>query len=183
MELAQELHRLVDLLETSSHGSVDLQADLRLGKSTSRMDPRTRLHGNSVRLPLDLQVARLRGSSDLEDTVATANTVVAATVVLHHGSSPEVMTEATTTTAAMAAGMVDTVDMEVEEEAMVRVHLPEVLLPGCSRKHMQDTALLAWTITVLPRHLHHRPRAFRLRPLLAICRRPLRHLPSSGCQC
>lgn len=175
--MVEELRRLQDLVETSSPGSVVLQAGLRLGKSTGRMVPQTR-HPGSAQLPLDLLVDQLLGS-DLEDTVATANTVEAATAAPHLGSNPEDMTVATTTT---ADTVVDTAVMEVEEEATARVHLPEALLLGCSRKHTQVTAPLEWTTTVLRRHLHRLLPAFHLHPLLATCRRPLRHHPNSGRQ-
>jgi len=78
--------------------------------------------------------------------------------------------------------MVDTVATEVEEEATAKVHLREVLLRGCSRRHTLVTALLAWTTTVLHRLRRRRLQAFHLHPLPATCRRPLpRHL-SSGWQ-
>ena len=179
-EAVQELRRLLDLVETSSRGSAVPKADLRLGKSTGKMAPRIQRHGNNVKLLLDLLVDPLLGSSDLEDTVAIASTA-AATVVPLLGSSPDT-TVATTTTADTAVDMVDTVATEVEEEATARVHLLEAPLHGCSRKHTLVTALLAWTTTVLRRHLHLRLLAFRRHPLPAICRRPLpRHL-SSGWQ-
>lgn len=175
--MVQELRRLQDLVETSSPGSVVLKADLRLGKSTSRMAPQTRHPGNA-QLPLDLLVDQLLGSV-LEDTVATANTVEAATAVPHLGSSPEAMTVAKTTTADTAVDTADMVDTEVEEEATARVHLLEAPLHGCSRKHTQVTAPLEWTTTVFRRHLHHLLPASHRRPLLAICHRPLRHHLSS----
>lgn len=175
--MVQELRPLQDLVETSSPGSVVRKADLRLGKSTSRMAPQTRHPGNA-QLPLDLPVAQLLGSV-LEDTVVTVNIVEAATVVPHRGSSPEVTTEAKTITVDTAVDTADMVDTEVEEEATVKVHLPEALLRGCSRKHTQVTAPLEWTTTAFRRHLHRLLPAFHLRPLLAICRRPLRHHPSS----
>lgn len=175
--MVQELRRLQDLVEISSPGSVVLKADLRLGKSTSRMAPQTRHPGNA-QLPLDLLVDQLLGSV-LVDTVATVNTVEAATAVPHHGSSPEAMIEAKTTTADTVVDIMDTAVMEVEEEATARVHLPEALLHGCSRKHMQVTAPLEWTTTVFRRHLHRLLPAFHRHPLLAICRRPLRHHLSS----
>lgn len=180
-EAVQELRRLLGLVETSSRGSAVLKADLRLGKSTGRMVPRTQHPGNSVKLHLDLLVDLLLGSSDLEDTVAIANTAVAATVVPLLGSSPDT-TVATTTMADTAADMVDTVAMEVEEEATARAHLLEAPLLGCSPKHTLVTALLAWTTTVRRRHLHHLLLAFRPHPLLATFRRPLRHHRSSGWQ-
>jgi hypothetical protein len=180
-EAVQELRRLLDLVETSSRGSAVLKADLHRGKSTGRMALQTQHPGNSVKLHLDLLVDRLLGSSVLEGTVAIANIAVAATVVPLLGSSPGT-TVATTTTADTAVDMVDTVATEVEEEATARVHLLEAPLHGCSRKHTLVTALLAWTTTVLRRHLHLRLLAFRRHPLPAICRRPLpRHL-SSGWQ-
>ena len=179
------MRRLQDLVATSSPGSVVLQADPRLGKSTGRMVPQTRHPGNAL-LPLDLLVDRLLGSALVEATVETANTVEAATAVPHHGSSPEAMTEAKTTTADTVADMVDTAVMEVEEEeeeeATARVHLLEALRPGCSRKRTRVTAPLEWTATVFRRHPHRLLPASHLRPLLAICRRPLRHHPSSGRQ-
>lgn len=176
--MVQELRRLQDLVETSSPGSVVLKADLRLGKSTSRMAPQTRHPGNA-QLPLDLPEAQLLGSV-LEDTVVTVNIVEAASVVPHRGSSPEVMTEAKTTTVDTAVDTADMVDTEVEEEeATAKVHLPEALLRGCSRKHPQVTAPLEWTTTAFRRHLLRLLPAFHLRPLLAICCRPLRHHPSS----
>jgi hypothetical protein len=144
------------------------------------MVPRTQHPGNNVKLLLDLLVDPLLGSSDLEDTVAIASTA-AATVVPLLGSSPDT-TVATTTTADTAVDMADTVVTEVEEEATARVHLLEALPHGCSRKHTLVTALLAWTTTVLRRHLHHLLLAFRPHPLLATFRRPLRHHRSSGSQ-
>jgi hypothetical protein len=178
-EAVQELRRLLDLVETLSRGSAVLKADLRLGKSTGRMVPRTQHPGNNVKLLLGLLVDLRPGNSDLEDTVAIANTAVLATVVLLLGNSPD-MTVATTTMADMAVDMADTVAMEVEEEATARAHLPEAPLLGCSPKHTLVTALLAWTTTALHRHLHRLPLAFRPHPLLAICRHPLRHHRSSG---
>lgn len=175
--MVQELRRLQDLVEISSPGSVVLKADLRLGKSTSRMAPQTRHPGNA-QLPLDLLVDQRLGSV-LVDTVATVNTVEAATVVPHHGSSPEAMTEVKTTTADTVVDKADMVDTAVEEEATARVHLLEAPLHGCSRKHTQVTAPLEWTTTAFRRHLHRLLPAFHLRPLLAICRRPRRHRPSS----
>ena len=179
--LVQLLRLQVDLVEISSHGSAVLKAGLHPGKSTGRTDPPTRLLGNNVQLLLDLLEDLLLGSSDLVDTAAIASTVVAVavTVVLHLGSNPEATTEARTTMAADTvvdtAGKVDT-----EAEAMARVHLPEALLHGCSRKHTLVTAPPAWTTTVPRRHLHRLLLAFRLHRLLAICRRPLPLLRSSG---
>jgi hypothetical protein len=184
MELAQEPHLPVDLVESSSHGSAVLKVDPRPGKSTSRAALPTRLPGNSAQLLLDPLVDRLPGSSVLEDTVATASTVeVAATVALRHGSNPEVTIEVrTTTVVAMAVDMADMVATEEEEEDMARVHLREARLLGCSRKHTQATAPQAWTTMALRPHLHHRLVAFHLRPHLATCRRLLRRRRSSGCQ-
>ena len=75
--------------------------------------------------------------------------------------------------------MADKVDTEAE--ATARVHLPEALLHGCSRKRTLVMAPLAWTTTVLRRHLRRRLLAFRRRPLLATSRRPLPHLRSRSC--
>ena len=182
----QELRRLLDLVETSSRGSAVPKADLRLGKSTGKMAPRIQRHGNNVKLLLDLLVDPLLGSSDLVvvDTAAIVNTVVvvaAATVVPHLGSNLEAMIVARTAMAAdTVVDMADEVDTEAE--ATARVHLPEALLHGCSRKRTLVMAPLAWTTTVRRRHLHHLLLAFRPHPLLATFRRPLRHHRSSGWQ-
>lgn len=185
-ELAQELHHLVDLVETSSRGSAALKADLRLGKSTSKAASPTRPHGSNAPLLLDLLVDRRLGSSVVEDIAAIASTAAVETVAPHHGSSPEVMIEARTTMAATAAATVDTVATEEVEEEVTdtadKVHHLEARLRGCSRNHTQAMAPQAWTTTVLRRHLHHRLVASHLHRHQATCRRHLRHHRSRGCR-
>jgi hypothetical protein len=204
------LRRLV--VPTSSRGSAVPQADLRHGRSTSRATHPTRLHGNNAQPHLDLLVDQRLGSSDLEVTAVTVSTVGAETAALRLGNKGT--TEARTAMAAATGEeMEDTVDTEVQQEAMDmehRLHLPAVLLLGCSRKHKQVTALPAWTTTVchrrllpqlleflllrhlatclpLPHRLHSRrgqprTRGRRLRRLLGVNQRPTTHKMPELCK-